>query len=193
MAHEREMVYEYAWIMIIIAVIAGFIASLAYYSFALNVNPACKATLATPEQLEDFKKKAFESPVVEVAPGVYEVYVLARQFTFIPNEIVLQDPKLVKFYIVSEDVIHGFEVVGTNVNVMVFPGYIAEFAWEPPKKAQGEYLIVCNEYCGVGHQFMKAKLIIERSGEALQPVEDQGLIEKIVEAVALGTTIYTIS
>lgn len=184
MVHEKELVYEYAWIMIIIAIISGFVASLAYYSFSLNVNPACKATLATEQELEEFKQKAFANPVVEVAPGVYEVYVLARQFTFIPNQIVLKDPKLVTFYIVSEDVIHGFEIVGTNVNVMVFPGYIAEFTWEPPADAQGEYLIVCNEYCGVGHQFMKAKFIIERSEASLE--QNSNILDEIIELLSLN-------
>ena len=42
----------------------------------------------------------------------------------------------------------AFQIVGTNVNLTVAPGYVSEavhtFA-EP-----GEYLVVCNEYCGLG-------------------------------------------
>ncbi|BAA80721.1 cytochrome c oxidase (ba3-type) subunit II [Aeropyrum pernix K1] len=164
---RNGLVYEYMFIAIIVAVLAGFISSLAYYSYALNVNPACEAIKADQQALEDIMQKAQTTPVVEKAEGVYEVYIVGRQFVWIPSTIVLEDPKQVTFYVATSDVIHGFEIAGTNVNFMVIPGYIAKFTWYPPKNAEGEYLILCNEYCGVGHQFMKATLIIERSQQAL--------------------------
>jgi cytochrome c oxidase subunit 2 len=172
MEPKNGMVYEYAWIAIIIAMLTGFAASLAYYSFVLDVNPACKAYRATEDLLSEIRAKAEQGGVYEVAPGVYEVYIIGRQFVWIPSEIVLRDPKQVTFYVVAEDVIHGFEVAGTNVNFMIFPGYVAEFTWYPPSDLEGELIMVCNEYCGVGHQFMKGKLIIERT-EALSG--DDGL------------------
>ena len=38
---------------------------------------------------------------------------------------------------------------------MAIPGYISQFTTQ---FEAGEYLIVCNEYCGVGHHLMSAKL-----------------------------------
>lgn len=179
MGHEKGLIFEYIWILMIIAVIAGFAASLAYYSFSLNVNPACKAYKATEDEIAQFQEQVNTQPVIEVAPGVYEVYIIGRQFLWQPSEIVLRDPKIVTFKVLSADVIHGFEIVGTNVNIMVFPGYIGELTWEVPSYMEGEYLIVCNEYCGVGHQFMYGKLVIERSEQALSGdsvVTENGLL-----------------
>jgi cytochrome c oxidase subunit 2 len=65
--------------------------------------------------------------------------------------------------ITAPDVIHGFQIAGTNVNVMVFPGYIAEITWKvPANMPPGKYLVVCNEYCGAGHQNMYTILEIRK-------------------------------
>ncbi len=192
---EAGIIYEYIWVGIIIAVLAGFAASLGYYSFAMNVNPACKAYKATEDLLSLIRENAQKGGVVEEAPGIYKVYIIGRQFVWIPSEIVLKDPRQVTFYIVSEDVIHGFEIAGTNVNFMVFPGYVAEFTWYPPSDMKGEFLIVCNEYCGVGHQFMKGKLVIERSAQALSEEEEgYGFIEELLrDIITLTTSLGAIS
>ena len=55
--------------------------------------------------------------------------------------------------------VHGFEIVGTNANTMVIPGYVAQFTTR--FTTPGEYLIVCHEYCGLGHHAMMGKLIVE--------------------------------
>ena len=56
----------------------------------------------------------------------------------------------------TKDVIHGFEVAGTNVNMMLEPGYISENVYNFNKT--GEFLVLCNEYCGVGHHMMTSKI-----------------------------------
>ncbi len=187
MAPEEEgMIYEFIWIGMVIAILAGFAASLGYYSFVMDINPACEAYVATEDLLADIREKAEQGGVVEVAPGIYEVYIIGRQFVWIPSEIVLKDPREVTFYVVAEDVIHGFEIAGTNVNFMIFPGYVAKFTWYPPSDMSGEFLMVCNEYCGVGHQFMKGVLIIERSGgEALESGGSEGLLSKLVNVLTI--------
>ena len=50
---------------------------------------------------------------------------------------------------------HGFEIVRTDGQTMVLPGYVSQFT---TTFDAGEYLITCNEYCGVGHHTMAAKL-----------------------------------
>ena len=61
-----------------------------------------------------------------------------------------------KFIATTRDVIHGFEVAGTNINMMLEPGYVSEYIAEVNQA--GEYLIVCNEYCGIGHAMMYSML-----------------------------------
>jgi cytochrome c oxidase subunit 2 len=54
-------------------------------------------------------------------------------------------------------VIHGFEIVRSNGQSMVIPGYVSQFT---TTFRAGEYLIACNEYCGIGHHTMSGKLIV---------------------------------
>ncbi|OZB21715.1 cytochrome c oxidase subunit II [Acidiphilium sp. 34-64-41] len=93
----------------------------------------------------------FKHPgVVKVGPHHYRVAVVARQFQFDPAKIVVPVNARIDFYVTSADVIHGFELQGTDVNVESFPGYVAHvFAvFRTPHK----YLTVCDQYCGIGHQ-----------------------------------------
>lgn len=192
MAPKNGVIYEYIYIIIIVAILAGFISSLAYYSFALNVNPACDVIKADERALSEIRELALSNPVIEVAPGVYEVYIISRQYIWIPDTIVLKDPKQVTFYVATEDVIHGFEIVGTNANFMVIPGYISKFTWYPPSDMEGEFLLLCNEYCGVGHQLMKAKLVIERSQGAFEDTyqeSGESIIDSIISLASLSTTL----
>ncbi|GEM_PF-2094738 len=72
----------------------------------------------------------------------------------------MKNPKKITFRITSADIIHGFQIVSASINVMIFPGCFTIITWIPPEDAKGEFLIVCNEYCGTN--VMYAKLIIER-------------------------------
>jgi cytochrome c oxidase subunit II len=87
------------------------------------------------------------------------VVMVGMMFTYNPNEIHVPAGKPVTFRLTSVDVTHGFQIVGTNGNTMIVPGYVSQFTttFDQP----GEYLIVCNEYCGTGHHLMSAKLIVE--------------------------------
>jgi len=157
--HREEKI----WVGFVAAMIISFLAALAYEAWAVGfivprVPGEEKAVLIDV-------KKAFEElkpGVKEIAPGRYEVDMIAMRFSWIPNNITLKDPIEVKFRLTSVDVIHGFEIVGTNVNVMVFPGYVTEITWRVPQDAEGTYLMICNEYCGIGHQNMYGYLHIIR-------------------------------
>ncbi len=49
---------------------------------------------------------------------------------------------------------------------MVVPGYVSQFTTQFPA---GEYLVVCNEYCGVGHHMMSGKLKVVPKGAWKDP------------------------
>jgi cytochrome c oxidase subunit 2 len=86
---------------------------------------------------------------------------IAMMFAFQPGEIRVPAGRPVTFRLTSADVVHGFEIVGTNANTMIVPGYVSQFTTVFPKP--GEYLILCHEYCGPGHHAMMGKLIVERA------------------------------
>jgi cytochrome c oxidase subunit 2 len=67
----------------------------------------------------------------------------------------------VTFHITSMDVDHGFQIIGTNGQSMVLPGYVSQFTTEFDP---GEFLVACNEYCGVGHHTMASRIrVVPRS------------------------------
>ena len=65
----------------------------------------------------------------------------------------------VTFYVTSSDVEHGFSIPETGVNAMVTPGWVSSVSHTFDKP--GTYLLVCNEYCGAGHQLMASKIEVK--------------------------------
>ena len=63
----------------------------------------------------------------------------------------------VTFHLTAIDVIHGYQIVRTNGQTMVMPGYVSQFTTQ---FEAGEYLVACNEYCGLGHHNMASKITV---------------------------------
>ncbi len=102
----------------------------------------------------------FANPDVTLRPdGSVLVTVVAQMFSFAPDPIEVPANRPVTFRLTSPDVMHGFEIVGTNANAMVIPGYVSQFT--VTFKNPGEYVIGCNEYCGLMHHNMVGKLIVK--------------------------------
>ena len=75
------------------------------------------------------------------------------------NELHLKANTPYRFEIVSNDVIHDFAVPDFAILLDAVPGRVNTL-WNVFDKP-GEYLIECREYCGQGHQNMRAKLFVE--------------------------------
>jgi cytochrome c oxidase subunit II len=89
------------------------------------------------------------------------VRVIAQQYSFVPQCIVVPADTRIVFRVTSPDVIHGFLIAGTNVNSMVVPGFVAEV--QTRFDMAGEHLMPCHEYCSVGHEAMWARVkVVER-------------------------------
>jgi cytochrome c oxidase subunit 2 len=148
--------YEKLWLGLSLLLIVGFITTITYGAVGAGVEMIDDSgETVDPNALADHPE--FGDPGVEqVGPDEYDVHVVARQFVFQPDPIVVPANSTVTFYVTSADVTHGFEVVGTNANAMVIPGEVAELTVEvnEPK----EYGIVCHEYCGSGHHNMEGLL-----------------------------------
>jgi len=97
------------------------------------------------------------------ADGSVVVSVVAQTFSFSPDPIEVPANRPVTFRITSADVVHGFEVVGTNANAMAIPGYVSQFT--VTFREPGEYVVGCNEYCGTLHHNMVGKLIVRRESQ----------------------------
>ena len=107
--------------------------------------------IGLPTCLTDVRPFA-EAKVVEQGAGRYEIHYVARMWKFEPADVTVVPGSTVDVYLSTADVTHGFQIVGTNVNLMAVPGAVnfARVRFEKP----GRYLVVCNEYCGIAHHSM---------------------------------------
>jgi cytochrome c oxidase subunit 2 len=93
------------------------------------------------------------------------VRLVAQQYSFEPQCLVVPAEMPVTFRGTSSDVVHGFIVGTTNANVMLIPGFVATFTTTFRKT--GEHLMPCHEYCGTGHEAMWARVQVIPADEFL--------------------------
>jgi cytochrome c oxidase subunit 2 len=93
-------------------------------------------------------------PVVEPPPGG-DMYLQAQQFQFTPV-LRLRRGQTYRMLLSSVDVQHGLSIQPDNINLQVVPGYITIVELTPEEA--GEYQIVCNEFCGMGHHLMLGRI-----------------------------------
>jgi cytochrome c oxidase subunit 2 len=112
-----------------------------------------------------------EGKVIQRGEKDYEVQLVSRMWRFEPQQVELPPGARVTIYLSTADVVHGFQLVGTNVNLMAVPGSVnvAVVTFE----REGEYLAVCHEYCGVGHQNMAGKIVIRAGAQVPAPQPEQ--------------------
>ena len=108
-----------------------------------------------------------QGKVIEQAPKRYEIHYVARMWKFDPPEISLVPGSVADIYLSTADVTHGVDIIGTNFNLMAVPGAVnyARVKFEHP----GDYLVVCNEYCGLNHQNMAGVIHVTEKAAAQPP------------------------
>ncbi|HUA56003.1 MAG TPA: hypothetical protein VMB81_27705 [Candidatus Sulfotelmatobacter sp.] len=97
--------------------------------------------------------------------GSVTVRAVGQQYSFTPSCLLVPTGAQVTFRMTSADVVHGFLVADTNINLMLVPGYISSLRarFDTP----GERLMPCHEFCGVGHEGMWARVkVIDRAAFA---------------------------
>ena len=121
--------------------------------------------IGVPTCLTDVRPFA-ESKIIEQAPKRYEVHYVAQMWNFEPADLAVAPGSTVDIYLATKDVTHGMQIVGTNVNLMAVPGAV-NYARVKFDRA-GDYLVVCNEYCGVAHHNMAAHIHVSAQAAAAQ-------------------------
>ena len=71
-----------------------------------------------------FEKTFEKSEVKKIDDDLYEVYLVAKMWTYDPEEIEIPVGSTVDFYLTSKDVVHGFHINDKGVNMMAVPGTI---------------------------------------------------------------------
>ncbi|MDX2005082.1 MAG: cupredoxin domain-containing protein [Meiothermus sp.] len=149
--------YERLWIYFGLAMVTVFILGIGYT--VLNYGGAIPVSASRIDATKVRTEGDFANPRVEQVGSEFVVYAQVFAFGYLPAEIKVKKGAKVTFNITSPDVQHGFMVQGTNINVQVIPGEVARVTHTFDRA--GEYLLVCNEYCGLGHANMISKVIVE--------------------------------
>lgn len=98
-----------------------------------------------------------------VRPDASEpVFLKASMWQWYPI-LELERGKTYKVHMSSMDLNHGFSLLPINLNLQVVPGYDYVITLTPT--TSGEFHIVCNEFCGVGHHMMVGKMYVREAGE----------------------------
>lgn len=158
--------YEKIWLVFGIGSLVVFLAVLAYGAFWKGTHPQSHGVTINQnniEAVEAFKPENLGLTKVDEDKYIVNMVASAFNYDFGKDEngaaikhIRIPKGATVLFQVTTKDVIHGFNVAGTNVNMMVEPGYISSY--ETTLNKPGKYTIVCNEYCGLGHHMMFATL-----------------------------------
>ena len=96
-------------------------------------------------------------PIVQPPPGA-DVYLTAMAFQWRPV-LRLQKGAQYTLHLSSLDVNHGFSLFPINVNFQVVPGY--DYGLRVRPNTSGDFRIMCNEFCGIGHHMMVGRVIVD--------------------------------
>ncbi|MBX5444420.1 cytochrome c oxidase subunit II [Sphaerobacter sp.] len=156
---NRKTLLELGWILPSIAIPVGMLVAVIVSAFGMMIHVPSDEGTILPAAIDS--TPPFDQPGVlrQVGPNQYEVAIVAQIWVFNPREIRVPAGAEVTFVATSRDVIHGLDIEGTNVNVMLIPGRITR--QNAIFKEPGVYRFVCHEYCGAGHHLMFGQIIVE--------------------------------
>ncbi|MCA1031156.1 cytochrome c oxidase subunit II [Bacillus timonensis] len=148
---------EKIWLTLSFGMIMIFMLITGYQTFAREMGPPSHKETIDPQKVDE--TAPFDEPgIKKIGENEYEVVMTLQLFSFTPQNIEIPKGATVHFIMTSKDVVHGFEVAGTNINAMVMPGYVQRISQTFDEA--GEYLVICNEYCGAGHQMMSTTITV---------------------------------
>lgn len=149
---------EKIWLSISFGMIMIFMLIAGYQAFALDMGPPSSMERIDPQKVDE--TAPFDNPGIrQIGENEYEIVMTLEVFRFTPGDIVIPAGSTVHFIMTSKDVTHGVQIAYTNMNAMVMPGFVQTITQKFDEP--GEYLMLCNEYCGAGHQNMSTTVTVQ--------------------------------
>src|SRR5690606_20010224 len=90
-------------------------------------------------------------------PPGSDIYLIAYSFQWYPI-LQLEKDREYTLHLSALDVNHGFSLYPLNVNFAVSPGY--DYGLRVTPTATGDFRIICNEFCGIGHHMMVGRMVV---------------------------------
>lgn len=150
---------EHRWAVAAAAVVVVMIVLAAFAGIHQATMPQVRVENVDPTTLHVAGEFIESNLGSDVEPdGSVMVRVVGQQYSFTPQCILVPDGTPITFRATSADVIHGFLIDDTNVNIMLVPGFVSVIRTR--FDAPGERHMPCHEFCGVGHEGMWANVHI---------------------------------
>jgi cytochrome c oxidase subunit 2 len=168
--HRSEVVAiaaERRWVYIVMAIIALLLVMMVFTAVHWSAMPPSRVETIDVKTLHvagEFVETNLGTTMA--SDGKVTVRLIAQQYSFVPQCIVVPAGMPVTFRATATDAIHGFIVGRTNVNTMLIPGFVATFTTTFSRT--GEQLMPCHEYCGTGHEAMWARVQVLAADEFVQ-------------------------
>lgn len=150
---------EKIWLGFGLSMLLLFLLVLGIMAFTMGMTPPSEHH-HTIDPAKVSETAPFDKPRLDkIGDKEYEAVMIAYTFGYSPNQMEVPAGSTVHFTVTSSDVVHGFEIPGTSVNMMIVPGEVSHISYTFDKP--GEYLILCNEYCGAAHEMMKTTIVVK--------------------------------
>ena len=164
-AGTKVVIYEKAFLTLGAVLLGCCLVALAYASVAMGIDLPGRVAQIDPAEVD--QTPPFDQPGVrQIGENAYEAVVVGYAWGFTPSEIRVPAGADITFTSTTRDVIHGFSVEGTRINMMLIPGQVSQKTYR--FEAPGEYLLICHEYCGLAHHAMFGRVIVTAAGEPLE-------------------------
>jgi len=161
-SHDVAERVERRWAVLVISIIVVLVAIVIYTGLHWAMMPPSRVETIRPETLHvsgEFVESNLGS--APEADGSVTVRIVAQQYSFTPQCILVPAGVPITFRATSSDVVHGFLITKTNINSMLEPGYVSTF--KTTFNEPGDHLMPCHEFCGVGHHGMWAHVkVVDR-------------------------------
>ena len=157
---------ERRWAIIVGLIIAALVAMMVFTGLHWAAMPPSRVETVDVKTLHlrgEFVEGNLGTMVDE--KGRVTVRLVAQQYSFQPQCLVVPAEMPVTFRATSTDTVHGFIVGTTNANTMLVPGFVSTFT--TTFHATGDQLMPCHEYCGTGHEAMWAHVQVLAPAEFL--------------------------
>jgi cytochrome c oxidase subunit 2 len=159
---------ERAWLGLAIAWCLVLTLAMPYWHFKGKQNSTGEAYRVAPSAFIDRVNRFVESnrvgeeggvAIVEPSPGG-DAYLQAQMWRWYPI-LRLRQGQTYRLHVSSVDLQHGFSLLPLNMSFQVVPGFDHVLTIQPTRA--GEYTVICNEFCGIGHHQMVGKILVEPS------------------------------
>jgi cytochrome c oxidase subunit 2 len=157
---------EIIWIVIAFAWGLLMFSAMIYWHMYGEQNLSNESYRITPELFSEKANAMVEQytvgeeagfPIVHPPPGS-DVYMIARLWQWWPI-LEFEKDQTYRLHLSSMDWQHGFSLQPVNINLQVHPNYDMVVTLTPTES--GEFGVVCNEFCGIGHHTMIGKIYVK--------------------------------